>query len=161
MEQTIITKDVTENILVVTRTFHAPRTKVWQAWTTSDSLEKWWAPKPWQAVTKSFDFSPGGHWHYYMSGPAGEKHWGKVDYESITPEENFTAKDSFCDEDGNQDTRVGAMHWKVEFRDLGGPTDVIVTITFANGNDMSKVIEMGFEEGFKMALDNLEELLAA
>ncbi len=59
--------------LIVTRIFDAPVNKVWHAWTDSAELDKWWAPKPWKAVTKQFNFSEGGHWLYAMQGPDGEK----------------------------------------------------------------------------------------
>ena len=47
---------------------------------TKDLLEKWWAPKPWKAETKSMNFKDGGHWHYSMVGPDGTRMWARIDY---------------------------------------------------------------------------------
>lgn len=160
MNQTHITKDPSRKKIVVQRTFDAPRPRVWAAWTDSALLDQWWAPKPWKAVTHSFDFREGGHWHYYMSGPEGEKHWAWIDYLTINAPENFTGEDAFCDEAGQKSGEISGIHWLNEFHDAGETTDVIVTITFSTEADMEQIIGMGFEEGFSMGLDQLEELLA-
>src|SRR5690606_18490584 len=82
----------------VNREFDAELKLVWQACTTPELLELWWAPKPWRAETKSMDFREDGHWLYAMVGPKGEKHWNMVQYISIVNEEYFKAKDGFSDE---------------------------------------------------------------
>lgn len=161
MSKTQLTKDRAKKQIVVERVFQAPRGKVWRAWTESALLDQWWAPKPWKAETASFDFSEGGHWHYSMNGPGGEKVWAWIGYLSINPEESFTAEDAFCDEAGKKNTEMPVMHWENEFRAEGEATKVVITITFASEGDMNKIIEMGFEEGFSMGLDNLDALLGA
>lgn len=95
-----------------------------------------------------------------MVGPEGEKHWAVVEYETIDPENSFTAQDAFSDENGVKSSDMPQMKWVLEFKDTGESTTVVVTITFANEEDMQKIIDMGFEEGFTMGLDNLDEVLA-
>ena len=53
------------------------------------------------------------------------------------------------------------MHWQVAFSPTAGGTRVQVVITFRSEEDMQKIVEMGFEEGFTAAHGNLDELLAA
>lgn len=159
MNTPIIKKDIVNKIITVERVFVAPKNRVWKAWTDSTWLDKWWAPKPWTAITKSFDFSEGGHWHYCMSGPEGEKIWAWMGFESIEPENSFTAQDVFCDDKGKLNEEMPRMHWKNEFRDNGEATTVLVTITFNTIDDMEKIIAMGFEAGFSLGLSNLDEVL--
>lgn len=161
MSKALFTKDENAKTITVERSFAAPRHRVWQAWTEKDTLEKWWAPKPWKAIVREMDFRKGGHCLYYMQGPDGTKQWCWVGYESITPEESFTLQDAFCDEEGNINKDMPSMHWQVEFHDEGENTKVLVTITFEKAEDMKKIIEMGFEEGFSMGLGNLDEVLAS
>ncbi|MBL7949115.1 MAG: SRPBCC domain-containing protein, partial [Bacteroidia bacterium] len=59
---TRIVKDLANRKLIIHRTFLGPIDLVWRAWTEKDLLEQWWAPKPFKAVTKSYDFREGGHW---------------------------------------------------------------------------------------------------
>ncbi|MBP7134373.1 SRPBCC domain-containing protein [Patescibacteria group bacterium] len=161
MNKPLIRKDVAKKTITVERTFAAPRARVWEAWTKSELLEKWWAPKPWIAVTKTFDFREGGHWHYYMQGPDGTKAWCWIGYETIDAENSFTARDAFCDENAVLAEGGPNMHWLNVFQDQGEATHVTATITFASEADMEKIIAMGFEEGFSMGLGNLDELLAS
>ncbi len=160
MHTATFTKDFENATVTVTRTFSAPKNKVWEAWTTQELLEQWWAPLPWKAVTKSFDFRVGGHWHYYMAGPQGEKEWCYVGYEEIEPEVSFGAKDGFCDENMNIRPDMPNMYWKNLFEEVDGETRVTVTTTLASAEDLQKLVEMGFEEGFTMGLNQLERLLS-
>lgn len=161
MNKTIFTEMLDDKKMTVSRRFSAPLDKVWAAWTEKDLLEKWWAPKPYRAVSKSFDFSEGGHWHYYMESPEGERHWCLVSYMDIDPQKYFTARDNFCDEDAKLNPDLPGNVWRNEFRAEGDETQVLVTLTFVSVDDIRKIIEMGFKEGFTMGLDQLEELLAA
>ncbi len=145
--------------LIAERSFSAPVAKVWQAWTTQEMLEKWWAPLPYKAITKSFDFKEGGEWHYYMQGPEGDIHWCLEEYETIEPEKLFTARDHFCDEQKNINSELPSNHWPVEFSEVDGVTTVLVTTTYASEKDLETVSQMGMKEGFDMGLNQLEALL--
>src|SRR5215204_1820344 len=96
--QTVITKDSANKKLRIVREFDAPLDDVWKAWTESHLLDKWWAPMPWQAKTKTMDFRPGGFWLYCMVGPDGTESWARADYKTIVAQKSFTVVDSFCDE---------------------------------------------------------------
>jgi uncharacterized protein YndB with AHSA1/START domain len=157
--KTEIRKDLVNKKLHVTRRFKAPAAMVWKAWTESQLLEQWWAPKPYRAITKSMDFREGGLWLYYMLSPEGEKHWCRLDYLSIVLHDYYTAKDAFCDENGTPNVVAPSMHWKNTFLAENEETKVVVEITFEKEADIEKIIEMGFKEGFTMAHDNLDELL--
>ena len=77
MSHAIFTKDLEAKTLTVERDFDAPRSRVWEAFTKSDILEQWLAPKPWKAFTVSSDFREGGYWHCYMVGPEGVKMYSR------------------------------------------------------------------------------------
>lgn len=159
-KETIYTKDLTNNKLKVVREFDAPVEHVWNAWTKSELLDQWWAPRPWKANTQSMDFREGGAWRYYMEGPDGSRHYCRVDYKSITPNKAFTGLDAFCDENGVPTPDFPSMDWKCNFIKTSDGTKVEVEITFDSAADMDKILEMGFKEGFAAAHNNLDELLA-
>jgi uncharacterized protein YndB with AHSA1/START domain len=146
--------------LIVNRYFNAPLDKVWRAWTESHLLDDWWAPKPWKAETKTIDFNPGGFWLYAMVGPTGEKHWCRVDFQTILPQKSFTVLNRFCDENGITNTSFPTMEWYTQFTPTGAGTTVTVQIKFDSQTDLDKVVAMGFKEGFTMAHGNLDQLLA-
>lgn len=153
-------KDLPNKKITVIRQFDAPVDQVWKAWTQSDLLEQWWAPKPYRAQTKRMDFKPGGQWLYAMVGPNDEKHWCKVEFTAINAQKSFEVLNMFCDENGNPNQEMPAMQWKNEFSATSDGTKVTITIEFDKREDLEKIIEMGFEEGFTAALGNLDEVLA-
>ncbi len=158
--ETIYTTDKSNKKIKVTREFAATLKQVWRAWTEAQLLDQWWAPKPWKAQTKSMDFREGGRWMYYMEGPDGSRHYCRADYETIVPNKSYTGLDAFCDENGNIDNSFPRMHWSGVFTESGKGTKVEIVITFPSLEDMEKIIEMGFREGFAAAHTNLDELLA-
>ena len=159
--KTTITKDVANNKMLITREFAGTVANVWKAWTDAKLLDQWWAPKPWKAETKSMDFREGGRWVYAMVGPEGERHWALAEYHKIVPQKSYEGLDAFADEAGNISTELPRMKWKVVFTPASVGTKVSIEITFGSKEDMEKIIEMGFQEGFTAAHDNLDELLAA
>src|SRR6187431_177630 len=93
--------DKQNKTITIKRKFDAPLSVVWDAYTKSDLLDKWWAPKPWKAKTKSMDFREGGKWIYSMNGPEGEVHWSISNFTKILPNKRFTGLDAFSDANGN------------------------------------------------------------
>lgn len=145
----------------VEREFAAPVKNVWAAWTQAELLDQWWAPKPWQARTKTLDFKEGGHWLYAMVGPEGEEHWARADYQSIAPMKKLSWTDAFCDENGKPNNAFPSSKWNNTFSETAdGNTLVSIEITHETTEDLEKIIEMGFKEGFTAGLGNLDELLA-
>ncbi|MFD2863549.1 SRPBCC family protein [Mucilaginibacter antarcticus] len=157
---TEITEDLANKKLNVTRTFNAPIDQVWKAWTDDTLLDKWWAPRPWKAETKSMNFTEGGTWLYSMVGPEGERHWSRVDFTTITPTESFEATSRFCNEDGTPDSNMPTIHWVNVFKPFDAGTLYEATLSFDKAIDMETLVKMGFKGGFTMGLGNLDELLA-
>jgi len=95
------TKDV-----VTERTFDAPVSRVWQAWTDPEQMMRWWGPKDFTAPTIQMDFRVGGKYLFCMRGSIGpdapaQDFWSTGTYEEIVPEERLVYTDSFADAVGN------------------------------------------------------------
>ena len=159
-KETTITKDAANKKLQVIREFEASVDQVWDAWTQSELLDQWWAPKPYKAITKTMDFREGGSWFYFMLGPEGDKHYCRVDYNKIIPQKEFECQDLFCDENGVPNNMAPGMHWNCYFSPSAIGTKVSIDINFKSEEDMEKIIEMGFKEGFTAAHANLDEVLS-
>lgn len=155
----IITKDEAKKTITVQRTFNAPRSRVWNAWTKSEKLDKWWGPKPWNAITKTHNFSVGGRWLYNMQGPDGSGQWCLFDYETIDAQNSYSGEDAFCDEKGNKSKDMPRTHWRVQFEEKDGKTTVTSILTYKTVEAMKKIIDMGFEQGFSTGLDQLDDLV--
>lgn len=144
----------------VEREFAAPLEKIWAAWTQSELLDQWWAPKPWKAKTKSMEFEVGGRWLYAMVGPDGTTQWSFADYKEIDPEQSISLVDGFCDENGNLVTSFPQSSWTIIFKKTIDSTIVFIDIKFNTVEEIDQLLETGFKEGFTMGLENLDELLS-
>jgi PhnB protein len=153
-------KNVAAKNIKVTRHFDGSPEDVWAAWTESELLDQWWAPKPWRAETKSMDFRVGGYWLYAMVGPDNSRHYARADYLSIDPIKSFAVKDCFCDENGVSNEELPRQTWHNTFTATATGTEVVVDIKFPTETDLQKIVEMGFEQGFTAALTNLDHYLA-
>ncbi len=160
MHEAKFVKDMEHATLMIERVFDVSPEKIWEAHTKSELLGEWWAPKPWKAMTVSMDFREGGRWFYYMLGPEGEKHYCAVEYKGIDPGKSFSGDDYFCDESGQKDENMPTMQWKTEFLPEGTGTKLVSTIVFPSAADLEKILSMGMEAGYTMALNQLEELLS-
>ena len=160
MKQTIYSHPDAATLLAE-REFNGPLELVWKAWTDADILAEWWAPLPFKAVTKSMDFRNGGRWHYYMLGPDGSQFWCMVNYSGIENLKKFNAGDYFCNEEGEINPELPGSDWLVEFSGSGNQTRVQVTVRFPRAGDKERIMEMGFQDGFRMAHENLDKWLEA
>ena len=149
--------DKPSKTVFITREFDADLSLVWDAFTTAEILDQWVAPKPWKSKTKVMDFKVGGRRFYAMVSPEGHEHWAIQRYTSITPKTNFKMFNAFADKDENPE--LPGSDWDYIFSERDGKTTVNITIYNESLERMERMIEMGFTEGFKASMKNLENLL--
>ena len=104
------------------------------------------------------DFRVGGRRFYAMVSPDGEERWAIQKYTSISPKTNFKMFNAFADKDENPE--LPGSDWDYTFSEQDGTTKVNITIYNESLARLEKMIEMGFTEGFKASMTNLENLLA-
>ncbi len=151
------TVDKATKTVVITREFAAEQSLVWDAFTKQELLDQWVAPKPWTSQTKYMNFEVGGKRFYAMVSPDGQEMWAIQTYNSITPKINFKMFNAFADADENP--QLPGSDWDYNFSEQHGVTTVIITIYNESLERMEKMLEMGFVEGFKATIDNLDDLL--
>ena len=152
------TVDKTAKTVLITRDFDAELSLVWDAFTKAELLDQWVAPKPWASKTKYMDFKVGGRRFYAMVSPEGQERWAIQTYTSIHPKTNFKMFNTFADKDENPE--LPGSDWDYTFSEQDGITKVRIAIYNESLARMEKMIEMGFIEGFKASVSNLENLLA-
>ena len=167
--------DKSTKTVFITREFDADLSLVWDAFTKPEILDQWVAPKPWISKTKFMDFKVGGRRFYAMVSPEGQERWAIQKYTSISPKTNFKMFNAFADKDENPE--LPGSDWDYTFSEQSARPDepfgqarpessgrvkTTVNITIYNESlaRLEKMIEMGFNEGFKMSLENLDNLLA-
>ena len=151
------TVDKTTKTVFIHREFAAELSLVWDAFTKPEILDQWVAPKPWRSKTKYMNFKVGGRRFYAMVSPEGLERWSIQEYTSITPKTNFKMYNTFADKDENPE--LPGSEWEYNFSEQNGITKVSIIIKNESLDRLEKMIEMGFVEGFKMSINNLDNLL--
>jgi uncharacterized protein YndB with AHSA1/START domain len=145
--------------VVVNAEFEAELDLVWDAYTKQELLDQWWAPKPLTSRTKVMDFRVGGRRFYAMVSPEGDElRWAIQKYTYISPKTNFKFFNAFADKDENPE--LPGSDWDLNFREQDGTTKVSISIYNESLERLERMVEMGFIEGAKAQLNNLNELLA-
>jgi len=152
------TVDKAAKTVSITREFAAELSLVWDAFTKPEILDQWTAPAPLTAKTKYMNFEVGGRRFYAMVSPDGQERWAIQTYTSITPKTNFKLYNAFADQDENPE--LPGSEWDYSFSEQNGITKVSITIYNESFERMERMIEMGFQGGFTITLNSLEELLA-
>lgn len=139
---------------VITRVFDAPRDLVWKAWSEADRLARWWGPKGCTVRVGTFDFRPGGVFHYCMQSPDGPDMWGIFVYREIVAPRRIVFINSFADAEGNPVRAPFSPTWPLEILNTltlsedGGKT----TLTLRGGPHNATAAE---RETFDGARDSL------
>jgi uncharacterized protein YndB with AHSA1/START domain len=150
--------DKEAKMVYITREFDADQSLVWDAFTKAEILDQWVAPAPWTSKTKHMNFEVGGRRFYAMVSPDGQERWAIQQYKSITPKSHFNMFNAFADE--HENPQLPGSEWDYKFSEANGKTTVNITIYNESAERMEKMIEMGFTEGYKASMKNLEALLA-
>ncbi|NCD68662.1 SRPBCC family protein [Mucilaginibacter agri] len=151
--------DKENNTLTIRREFLASRALVWDCYTKSELLDRWFAPAPLTTKTKSMDFREGGHWHYAMVEPNGTEYWGYTEYFKISPIDFYTSSDAFSNEAGEINTDLPRAEWLVNFTDKDENALVETIVTYKSLSDLEQVIQMGMEQGMIATMEKLDQLL--
>ena len=155
---------------IISRTFAAPRTKVWKAFAEFEQMKQWFAPKGFKVKSAKMDFRPSGIYHYCLSSPDGTEMWGKAVYREITAPERLVWVNSFSDEQGGLGRHPLAPTWPLEMlttvtlAEQDGKTTVTVRWLPLNPNDEERAtFDAGHEsmkQGWTGTFEQLEEHLA-
>ncbi|MBK7259546.1 MAG: SRPBCC family protein [Ignavibacteriae bacterium] len=136
--------------IVTTRVLHAPRERVFRAWTEPEHLARWWGPKGFTNTFSEYDLRPGGKWRFVMHGPEGGNYNNECTFIRIEPP-GFIAWEHVS---------PPYFHIIARFDEApGGNTDLTWTMRFRTTEERAKII--AFVQGKNEEnLDRLEAELA-
>ena len=157
-----------DNVLVLERTFNAPRELVFKMYKDPEHLKRWWGPRGWEVPFCTVDFRPGGVWLYCMKCVDknqgdffGMESWGKAVYKEIVEPEKIDYVDYFCNSEGTVNPDMPSTDATLEFIDEGGKTKLVSRSTYVSAEALKTVMDMGMLQGITETWDRLEELLMA
>lgn len=137
--------------IIVNRTFNAPRDRVFQAWTRSEELERWFGSDANAAVKAQLDVRVGGAYRIEFRSPGGQLFTASGVYREVRRPELLTFTWSATGgPEPVEDTLV-----TLEFYEVDSKTQVTLT----HHNFTSAEMRNRHEHGWKASFDRLQSLL--
>jgi len=161
MPVTDITKDVDTRTITITASFAAPVERVWALYADPRQLERVWGPPTYPATFVDHALTVGARSTYYMTGPTGDKHAGWWQITAVDEPHSFSFDDGFADLDFNDAPGMPVARNAYTFEVDGEGTRATYVSTFASAEDLQKVLDMGVEEGSRLAINQIDDLLTA
>jgi uncharacterized protein YndB with AHSA1/START domain len=162
MTVTSVRKDPRALTMTITAEFDSPIGPVWQMWENPRLLEKWWGPPTYPATVVDHDLTPGGRVTYFMTGPEGDQPRGWWRVIAVEAPHRLEFEDGFADEAGNPDLEMPTMTTRVTLTEqIDGGTRMAIEATFPSVEAMERLAAMGMEEGIRLAVGQIDDLLRA
>ncbi len=147
----------TQREIVLTRTFAAPRTLVFKAWTDPEHLRRWFGPKPFTNPVCEVDLRVGGSWRIVMRAPNGDEFPAAGIYKEIVEPERLVFTNNAIDKEGNV---IIEGFTTVSFAEENGKTKLTLQTRGTARVDYAAAYLQGMEAGWSQSLEKLAGELA-
>jgi uncharacterized protein YndB with AHSA1/START domain len=148
--------------LVLERDVDVPPELVWKAWTTPELLKQWFTPRPYETPECEIDLRPGGAFRTVMRSPEGEEFDNVGCYLEIVPDQKLSWTSALAPgyrPGGDDELPMTAI---IELQPNGSGGTRYRAIAIHRDEDGRKRHEdMGYEEGWGAALEQLVEVVRA
>jgi uncharacterized protein YndB with AHSA1/START domain len=151
----------------ISRTFDAPRDRVWAAFTEAQHLQHWMTPPGFTMPGCTVDLRPGGVFHYCMRALTGQEMWGKWTYREIEPPHRLVVIVEFSDKDGGVTRHPMAPTWPLHtlsettLAEDGGKTTITVRWWAHEANAIEQQTFDASHEAMRMGWSGSADQLAA
>ncbi len=148
----------TDEQILITREFDAPKHLVYKAWTTPELVKRWWHANRGEVTSAEIDLRVGGTWRYVSVTDDGFEVAFHGEYREIVPNERIVSTEAY---EGSPDADANATLNTLTLTEADGRTSLAILVEHASKQDRDAHIESGMEDGLQDALDLLEEVAVA
>jgi uncharacterized protein YndB with AHSA1/START domain len=141
--------------ILITREFDAPRHLVYKAWTTPELVKRWWSGHRGEVTSAEIDLRVGGRWRYVMVANGGFEVAFHGQYREIVPDERIVTTEVYELPDAPEGD--GALN-TVTFNEAEGRTTLTLLVQTASRQDRDAIMDSGMEVGLQEQMELLEQL---
>jgi uncharacterized protein YndB with AHSA1/START domain len=142
----------TDEQILITRGFDAPKHLVYKAWTTPELVTRWWSGQRGTMTIAEIDLRVGGMWRYVMIAEGGLEVAFHGEYREIVSNERIVMTDVY------EAMPDGEALVTVTFTENDGRTVLTLLMQLASKEARDAVINSGMEAGVQESWDRLEQV---
>jgi uncharacterized protein YndB with AHSA1/START domain len=140
----------TDERILITREFDAPRDLVYRAWTEPELIERWWAGERGEVTSAEIDLRVGGAWRCVMVLDDGSEAAFRGEYREVVPNERIVSTEVYEGAPGVQALNT------VTFEEWEGRTILRILVEHASREARDAHLASGMETGMQEGMDLLE-----
>ena len=145
----------TDEQILITREFDAPKHLVYKALTTPELVKRWWHANRGEMTVCEIDLRVGGTWRYVMVADGDFEVGFHGEYREIVPNERLVSTEAY---EGIPDADAHAALNTLTLTEIDGRTTVTILVEHPTKEGRDAHIESGMEAGLQDALDLLEQV---
>jgi len=145
----------TDEQILITREFNAPKHLVYKAWTTPELVKRWWSGDRGEVTIAEIDLRVGGTWRYVMVASDDLEVGFHGEYREIVPNERIVSTEVF---EGIPGVPGGEALNSLTLTEVDGRTTLEILVEHSDKETRDMVIETGMEAGMQEAMDHLEQV---
>jgi uncharacterized protein YndB with AHSA1/START domain len=148
----------TDEQILVTREFDAPRHLVFRAWTTPELVRRWWHADRGEVTIAEIDLRVGGRWRYVAVAHDGTEVGFHGEYLEIAPDERIVSTEIYEGLPEGVSEEDAATVNTATFVEANARTLLTILVQAKSKAARDAIIESGMEDGLQDALRLVEEV---
>ena len=147
----------TDEQILITREFAAPKHLVYKAWTTPKLVKRWWHAKRGEMKLAEIDLRVGGKWRYVAVTDDGFEVPFHGEYREIVPNERIVSTEVYEGAPQAEGVEEGTLN-TLTLAEADGRTTMTVLVQAPSKEIRDAIVESGMEAGMQDAMDLLEQV---
>ncbi len=147
----------TDEQILITREFDAPKDLVYRAWTSPELVKRWWGAKRGEVTVAQIDLRVGGAWRYVLVTDDGVEVAFHGEYREIVANERIVSTEVYEGAPHPEGQEEGTVN-TATFTEANGRTTLTILVEAPSKEIRDAIIDSGMEEGLQDAMDLLEEV---
>jgi uncharacterized protein YndB with AHSA1/START domain len=143
----------TDEQILITREFNAPKDLVYKAYTKPELVKRWWSGQRGEMTSCEIDLRVGGTWRYVMVANNGFEVAFHGEYREIVPNERIVTTEVYEGQQPEEDV-VNI----VSFTEADERTTLTLLVQTPSKEVRDAIINSGMEGGMQEGMDLLEQV---
>ena len=142
----------TDEQILITREFDAPRHLVYRAWTEPELIRRWWSGGRGEGTVAEVDLRVGGRWRYVMVAAGGFEVAFHGEFRELVPDDRIVSTEVY------EGMPEGQAVNTLTFTEVDGRTTLTVLVQHSCREHRDAHVGSGMETGMQAAMNLLEQV---